>query len=652
MLCIGADVSNVEDMRDARARIEEEFGPVNGVIHAAGLIEDGLILTKNMTEIEDVFAPKIHGTQVLETVFPDGDLDWLVLFSSTSTATAPAGQVDYVAANEYLNAYAKSRSTGKTRVRAIDWGIWADVGMAADAMAARTGGGDPAPVLPADVPLLQDKTFDAGGNRRFTASYQTRDLWVLDDHRTRAGDALLPGTGYLELAAEALRAQGETAAFEIRDLYFLRPLAVGDAAPRDIRVTMPRSDTGYEFTVESGANGTFEMNAQASLSLLPLRAPEPLDIDAIAARCGAPATAPAGAWLRSRQEAHLKFGPRWHVLQSTALGDGEGIARLALPEAAKSDPDKGFLLHPGLMDLATGWAMDLIEGYKPTNLWVPVSYRSVRVYRPLPAEVVSWVRGSADNQAGGEIASFDVTIATPQGEVCVEVTGFSIRRMESGAAFATGANAEAAETTGTDEAARPLSPAEERLRHNLTQGIHAEEGAGLFFRALAADRPQVILSSMDLDALIAQASQTEAVGSSEQKFQRPELDSEFVAPEGAIETRLAGFWADLLGVDRIGAYDSFFDLGGHSLIAVRLFAQIRKTWNTDFPISVLFEAPTIRKVAELIAARGVSAEEGDTAAATRPRTRTPLHPSGADAFRRRRSQNRRSSWSRACSATC
>ena len=56
---------------------------------------------------------------------------------------------------------------------------------------------------------------------------------MLDEHRTRAGDALLPGTGYLELAAEALRAQGETAAFEIRDLYFLRPLAVGDAAPRD-----------------------------------------------------------------------------------------------------------------------------------------------------------------------------------------------------------------------------------------------------------------------------------------------------------------------------------------------------------------------------------------------------------------------------------
>jgi thioesterase domain-containing protein/acyl carrier protein len=57
---------------------------------------------------------------------------------------------------------------------------------------------------------------------------------------------------------------------------------------------------------------------------------------------------------------------------------------------------------------------------------------------------------------------------------------------------------------------------------------------------------------------------------------------------------------DLLGVDEIGIDDSFFDLGGHSLIAVRLFAQIKKTYGSDFPISLLFEAPTIRKIAAQI----------------------------------------------------
>ena len=48
--------------------------------------------------------------------------------------------------------------------------------------------------------------------------------------------------------------------------------------------------------------------------------------------------------------------------------------------------------------------------------------------------------------------------------------------------------------------------------------------------------------------------------------------------------------------------DSFFDLGGHSLIAVRLFAKVKKMFSVDFPISILFEAPTIEPCAALIAA--------------------------------------------------
>ncbi len=609
VLSISADVSNVEDMRAAIDQVTAELGQINGVIHAAGLIDDAPIMTKSMMEIEDVFTPKLHGTQVIDQLFPDGALDWLVLFSSTSTATAPIGQVDYVAANEYLNAYARARATDNTQVLAINWGIWSDVGMAADAMEARTGG-TPPPTQPASVPMLDEATFDPSGNRLFTAAYDAQDRWFLNDHRTKAGDALIPGTGYLELASEAMAAQGESTPFEIRDLYFLRPLAVSDSKDQQVKLRLPRNDVGYDLVVESAADGEpFEMNAQASLSLLPLPAPDPIDIASIAARCSDPRQAPEGGRLRSSQEAHLAFGPRWRVLTSTALGQGEGLAHLALTEDLRGDIDAGYHLHPGLMDLATGWAMPLIEGYEPTHLWVPVSYRSVRVHQSLPAKIVSWVRNAGNNRADGETASFDVTIAAPDGTVCVEIEGFSIRRMEEAAGFA--ATEAPTSQSGELDTPAPLSPAEERLRHNLSQGILASEGADLFFRALASKQSQVILSSLDLNSLVAQAGETNAnAAGSDQKFERPELDSDYVAPENDIEIRLAGFWQELLGVDQIGVEDSFFDLGGHSLIAVRLFAQIRKTYNVDFPISVLFEAPTIRKCAELIAARGVPTEGG------------------------------------------
>jgi thioesterase domain-containing protein/acyl carrier protein len=333
-------------------------------------------------------------------------------------------------------------------------------------------------------------------------------------------------------------------------------------------------------------------------------APAPLDIPALEARLPLKAQAEAGGWLRSPQEAHLAFGPNWRVLRQTRIGQGEGLARLSL-----DSHDPRWRLPPGLVDLATGWAMELIDGYRPDALWVPVNYASVKVFRALPSDVLSYVRNAGENRASDQTASFDITLAAPDGTVCVEITGFTIRRLVGNIAFAA-APAKQAEAEGP----RPLSPAEERLRHNIAQGIRPEEGAEAFLKALASPLPQVLISSLDLDALIAQAGTETEESQASQGFERPELDSDFVEPEGPIEETLAGFWRDLLGVAQVGAEDSFFDLGGHSLIAVRLFAMVKKTWSVEFPISVLFEAPTIRRIAALVEAQGISATPGDAPA--------------------------------------
>ena len=110
VLVIAADVCNVQDMQAAADQAQQRFGRIEVVIHAAGVVDDGPLMTKTSGGVEEVFAPKVHGVQILHDLFPDGSIDRLVLFSSTSTVTAPAGQVDYVAANEYLNAYARSRA--------------------------------------------------------------------------------------------------------------------------------------------------------------------------------------------------------------------------------------------------------------------------------------------------------------------------------------------------------------------------------------------------------------------------------------------------------------------------------------------------------------------------------------------------------------
>ncbi|MFZ5963200.1 type I polyketide synthase [Thalassococcus sp. BH17M4-6] len=626
-----ADVCNLAQMRRAVDAATGEFGRITGVIHGAGVIADAPLLAKSPSSVEDVFTPKIHGTQVLDQLFPDGSVDWIALFSSSSTVTAPAGQVDYVAANEYLNAFAASRRGGATQVTAINWGIWNEVGMAAEAVASRTGDMPDIPVSDAGQPLIDTATFDAAGNRLFHAEF-SEDDWIIDEHRTAQGDALLPGTGYLTLAAHALRAQRETGAFELRDFTFLRPLHVAKGQSRGVTLRLSRQDVGYGLEVLAdctlqGREGRC-LTAQAQIALTPMPQPRQLDIAAIRARCGAEEAHANGGKLRSAQEVHLNFGPRWKVLDTRALGQGEGIATLSLPAAAQEDA--GFVLHPALLDIATGWAMELIAGYTPTHLWAPVSYDRVRVYHPLPSRIVSWVRNAGENHSGAESASFDVTLAAPDGTVCVEIRGFTIRRLDDIAVLAAPPRLTAAEVEFDDAAdgtSQPLSAAEERLHHNLTQGILPHEGVVAFQRAMGLGHSQIVVSSMDLDALTRQTAASTAEAGEAQKFDRPQLDGDYVAPANDIERTLAGFWQELLGVSDPGVEDSFFDLGGHSLIAVRLFSMVKKAYRVDFPISILFEAPTIRKCAALIAERtGASdTDTGDTPASPRAPERRYKH---------------------------
>jgi thioesterase domain-containing protein/acyl carrier protein len=124
------------------------------------------------------------------------------------------------------------------------------------------------------------------------------------------------------------------------------------------------------------------------------------------------------------------------------------------------------------------------------------------------------------------------------------------------------------------------------------------------------DVSQITVSSLDLEAIKAQAALDIVQDSGGAGFERPDLDSDYAEPNTQVERKIAAIWQDLLGVADVGIDDSFFDLGGHSLIAVRLFAQVKKAYNVDLPISVLFEAPTIRKIADLIEAQIGPQDEG------------------------------------------
>uniref|UniRef100_UPI001651ABD6 non-ribosomal peptide synthetase n=1 Tax=Streptomyces sp. or43 TaxID=2478957 RepID=UPI001651ABD6 len=89
---------------------------------------------------------------------------------------------------------------------------------------------------------------------------------------------------------------------------------------------------------------------------------------------------------------------------------------------------------------------------------------------------------------------------------------------------------------------------------------------------------------------------------------RPELEG-FVAPANATEELLAGVWAQVLGVDRVGVHDNFFELGGHSLLATQVVSRIRSVFATEVPLSALFDHPTVRALSDVV----VSSDEAVSA---------------------------------------
>ena len=125
VLVLTADVADRERMREVVAVALARFGTIHGVLHTAGVPAAGLMHGKSAADFARVMAAKVQGTLVLEEVLRDVPLDFLVLFSSiTAVVGGGPGQVDYCAANAFLDAFARARSGSGRRVVSIDWGEW------------------------------------------------------------------------------------------------------------------------------------------------------------------------------------------------------------------------------------------------------------------------------------------------------------------------------------------------------------------------------------------------------------------------------------------------------------------------------------------------------------------------------------------------
>jgi acyl transferase domain-containing protein/NADPH:quinone reductase-like Zn-dependent oxidoreductase/aryl carrier-like protein len=132
VLVCSADVSREEDVLAVLADIDRGFPELRGVVHAAMVLEDSLLIHLDRARIERVLAPKVRGTWNLHVHTAGRPLDFFVLFSSLSSVVGHAGQGNYAAANAFLDAMAWHRRALGLPALTVNWGYLGEVGYLAE----------------------------------------------------------------------------------------------------------------------------------------------------------------------------------------------------------------------------------------------------------------------------------------------------------------------------------------------------------------------------------------------------------------------------------------------------------------------------------------------------------------------------------------
>ncbi|MGE8278910.1 MAG: SDR family NAD(P)-dependent oxidoreductase [Stenotrophomonas sp.] len=129
---MAVDVSDGARVAEALDAVRRDMPPIRGVIHAAGILDNGIVTQMEDRQFDAVMPAKVAGGWHLHRATADDPIDFFVMFSSLASFLGSPGQANYAAANAFLEALAAHRVATGLPGLAIAWGPWADVGMAAD----------------------------------------------------------------------------------------------------------------------------------------------------------------------------------------------------------------------------------------------------------------------------------------------------------------------------------------------------------------------------------------------------------------------------------------------------------------------------------------------------------------------------------------
>ncbi|MBG1264427.1 SDR family NAD(P)-dependent oxidoreductase [Nostoc sp. BAE] len=126
-----ADVVQEEDLAAVLTNIQQNYPPLRGVIHGAGVLDDGVLQQLNSERLQSVMSVKVAGAWNLHLLTQNIPLDHFIMFSSAASLLGSPGQANHVAANTFLDTLAQYRHSQGLPALSINWGVWSDIGAAA-----------------------------------------------------------------------------------------------------------------------------------------------------------------------------------------------------------------------------------------------------------------------------------------------------------------------------------------------------------------------------------------------------------------------------------------------------------------------------------------------------------------------------------------
>ncbi len=654
VLLVKADVCQIGDLELAAQTISSRFGILNGIFHTAGILDDNLLVNKSLEQCWSVLAPKVQGVQNLEKVFAKTELDCFVLYSSISALLTTAGQSDYSAANAFLDLYAqRAQAEGRTYVQSINWSAFTDVGMAAQLDRL----GQVEKVAENKTELQQ--IVGTVSQRNFFWDLQGKHSWITNEHKLNHHTPVLPGTGYLSLAAEIGNTIfGSTHALLIKDLYFNAPFIVaGDSATRLYGITQKQSlnvsRDVYKIDFLGGAAGLQEY-ATGTLESFESENSRVPGATAIRAEF-TQALESRQLDTKLDQSKWVAFGSHWQCVQAaTYVGS---IVKLDLQSTAEN---ADFILQPALLDVAISGSLKGIPSYDPEkHFYVPVSLAELQIYKKLTDKLTSYIKYTGAGDLGTEYAIFSVELYSDSGELVAIVRDLvlhltspdNVLQVKPKRSRIMLPNAERSNARD-GHSALSLTPVEGQLALGMILGAterYAQTIVSKQTPAILKQQFNVVRSAQQISqqplpylelsrveerlrahpaladlavtgkfdrfgdlrvvAYVVRAVQAHFTVSELRGFLQDSVEERYMPlffvevpgiprlddgalqlselpdplgseqsspPQGELEQYVARLWRELTGFPEISRFDTFIDIGGHSLLAIRFIQRVKR----------------------------------------------------------------------------